>query len=214
MKNIILLSVLSLFIFSSCGGGDDGNSPQDLDGDGYSINDDCDDNNAAVNPGETEIPYNGIDDDCDPLTLDNDLDQDTYSNDVDCDDTEPDVYPGAPEIDNEIDDNCNGLIDEGLMDSDGDGIFDDIDNCIMLPNLQQSDIDGDGIGDLCDSDFITASNVGIGNLDPQTKFHLTDGELFVDKENGGIILRVDDSNCWRISVDTVGSVLTTRVDCP
>jgi len=38
-----------------------------------------------------EIPYNGIDDDCDPLTLDDDLDGDGLLYAVDCDDTTPDV---------------------------------------------------------------------------------------------------------------------------
>ena len=33
-------------------------------------------------------------------------------------------------------------------DQDGDGIFDDIDNCIETPNPDQADKDGDGIGDL------------------------------------------------------------------
>ena len=97
MKNIVFLSVLSFFIFSSCGGSDD-NTPQDSDGDGFSINDDCNDNDALVNPGATEIPYNGIDDDCNPLTLDDDLDQDTYNNDADCDDTDATVNPEATEI--------------------------------------------------------------------------------------------------------------------
>ncbi len=62
MKNIIFLLVLSLFLFTSCGGDDD-NSPQDSDVDGYSVNDDCDDNNAMVNPDAIEI-CNGIDDNC------------------------------------------------------------------------------------------------------------------------------------------------------
>lgn len=36
----------------------------DLDGDGYAAKDDCDDKNAAVNPGAYDIPENKIDDDC------------------------------------------------------------------------------------------------------------------------------------------------------
>ena len=40
-------------------------SGADLDGDGYTLaQGDCDDNNAAVHPGATEL-CNGIDDDCD-----------------------------------------------------------------------------------------------------------------------------------------------------
>ena len=141
MKNIVFLSVLSLFIFSSCGGSDD--SPQDLDGDGYSVNDDCNDNNAAVSPGATEIPYNGIDDDCDPLTLDADLDQDTYNIDVDCNDTDATINPGATEVCGDgIDNNCDGNVDEGCAIGDlieGGVVF------YIAPT--PTDLDGDGILD-------------------------------------------------------------------
>jgi len=39
-----------------------------------------------------------------------------------------------------------------FVDSDNDGITDDIDNCLSTPNPDQLDTDGDGSGDACDSD--------------------------------------------------------------
>jgi len=43
----------------------------------------------------------------------------------------------------------------GLIDSDGDGISDDQDNCPNTPNPDQTDSDGDGIGDVCEDDLTT-----------------------------------------------------------
>ena len=37
-------------------------------------------------------------------------------------------------------------------DTDQDGIYDDQDNCIEIPNENQIDIDNDGIGNSCDDD--------------------------------------------------------------
>lgn len=39
------------------------------------------------------------------------------------------------------------------VDSDGDGIADDDDNCIEIANTDQRDTDGDGIGNVCDPDL-------------------------------------------------------------
>jgi hypothetical protein len=104
-------------------------------------NTDCNDANAGINPGATEICSNNIDEDCDGLTDEGcnnftyyqDLDGDTYgnplvfisssnpvppigyvANNTDCNDNNSAINPGATEVCNNIDDNCNGLTDEGL----------------------------------------------------------------------------------------------------
>ena len=73
---------------------------------------------------EAEVPYNGLDDDCDPDTPDDDLDGDGYPLDEDCDDGDPSVSPAAEELCNGIDDDCDGVVDpevDWFADEDGDG---------------------------------------------------------------------------------------------
>ena len=105
-------------------------------------NTDCDDAEATVNPGQTEI-CNGVDDDCDG-TIDNgaadattwytDSDSDGYgtvgssvdacaapagyvADNTDCDDLTTSVNPGATEVCNLVDDDCDGTIDNGATDA-------------------------------------------------------------------------------------------------
>lgn len=60
-------------------------------------------------------------------------------------------YVAGPELSSDgIDENCDGVIDDGFADSDGDGIPDTRDNCPDVANPGQEDTDEDGVGDACD----------------------------------------------------------------
>ena len=96
---------------------------------------DCNDLNANIYPGATEI-CDGVDQDCDgdilegfadvnsngtPDCIESDLDGDGYAA-LDCDDNDAAIYPGAPETpDDGIDQDCNGADTVTcLIDGDGD----------------------------------------------------------------------------------------------
>jgi hypothetical protein len=61
-------AVIARFLACQDGSGD----ASDVDGDGFAWCNDCDDGNAAVNPGAAEICGNGIDDNCTGLATAND----------------------------------------------------------------------------------------------------------------------------------------------
>ena len=94
---------------------------EDVDGDGWSEPDDCDDDDPAINPDAEEI-CDSVDNDCNEL-IDDDADEDgdgSYACD-DCDDADPDNSPDGQELCDLADNNCDGEIDEGF-DADGDGV--------------------------------------------------------------------------------------------
>lgn len=88
----------------------------DQDGDGWTVQQgDCDDVDAAVNPGAQDV-CDGLDNNCDG-SIDNDVDGDNVLPCVlagvgdDCDNADPTVYPGAAQVCDGIDHNCDGQID-------------------------------------------------------------------------------------------------------
>ena len=124
---------------------------RDLDADGYAADVDCDDENADINPDQSEEPYNGLDDDCDEMTLDDDLDQDGFLLVDDCDDENADINPDqAEEPYNDLDDDCDEMTLDDDLDQDGFLLVDDCDDENADINPDQSEEPYNGLDDDCD----------------------------------------------------------------
>ena len=96
--------------------------PVDGDGDGWEPPEDCDDDDPGVNPAATEVPYNGIDEDCQDGDL-VDVDGDGHIGEEvggdDCADANVSIHPDAEEACGDSrDNNCNGAVDEGCTTKD------------------------------------------------------------------------------------------------
>lgn len=95
---------------------------------------DCDDTDAAIFPGSSETPYDGIDQDCDGADL-TDVDGDGWDASIvgggDCHDGDASVHPGATETADGVDQDCDGTVDEGTdaCDDDGDGYTENGGDC-------------------------------------------------------------------------------------
>jgi hypothetical protein len=127
---------------------------------------DCDDANASVSPGASEI-CDGLDNDCDEAT-DEDYDADGDGHAPigacdagdDCNDANPDVFPGASELCNDdLDNDCDGEKSECLFSGSydlGDATakrYADEANFDAGWKVEAGDFDGDGKEDLATSTY-------------------------------------------------------------
>ncbi len=202
---------------------DEGAPDADDDGDGFTdLEGDCDDDNDAVHPDAIEVE-NGIDDDCD-----NRVDEGTPAADDDgdgfceaelscvggaspgdCNDNSSAINPNAPETLDNIDNDCDGLVDEGTAayDDDGDGFNelqgdcndDPVDGPDIYPGQAEA---ADGVDNDCDGlideDFLAdADNDGwsvlAGDCDDTNLYTYPGAAEFADGQDNDCNGLIDDA---------------------
>ncbi|MBT3220944.1 MAG: hypothetical protein HN348_17810, partial [Proteobacteria bacterium] len=207
----------------------------DLDGDGYTTVDDCDDTDANVNPAADE-KCDTVDNNCDGKIDDStsidadswylDDDGDGYGDklgvavtacteptgyvldNTDCDDADADIYPGATEICDGLDNDCDTEIDEGLQSQTKDWYL---------------DADGDGYGD--PNELVQQCSPPPGYVDNFADCDDSDDSINPDAEetcdgvdedcDGTIDNDATDAETWYEDADAdgYGNIMSTTDDC-
>jgi hypothetical protein len=129
---------------------------------------DCDDSDAAFNPGATEDDCSDPTDyNCDGSVGFDDNDSDGFAACEECDDTDSSINPNAQEICDELDNDCDGAIDDSDSDVD-----------TSAGSIFYADGDGDGYGD--SSSTIEACAQPAGYVDNNTDCDDGDAETNPD----------------------------------
>jgi hypothetical protein len=159
-----------------------------------------DDTSAPLNDTGDDPVETGTEDDTGTPVLPTDIDGDGYTDDEDCDDANPAIYPGADEYCNDVDNDCDGVLDNDpvdprtwYIDADGDGFGDSADglaSCDPMEDRVSTSGDCDdaddrvhpdaletcnGVDDNCDGDAD-----GVGSVDATTWYADTDADGYGD----------------------------------
>lgn len=167
----------------------------DTDKDGI---DDAEDNCPQVaNPDQTDFDSDSQGDHCD-TDDDNDGDMDS----ADCKPLDVTIYSGANEVCDGVDNDCDGKLDDGFKNTDGDswgddcdadddndGLADQIDKCPLDAEAAQSDADDDGAGDECDVDD---DNDGVLDEGDNCALIFNTNQMDTDADKTGDVCDVDD----------------------
>ncbi|MEJ2267747.1 MAG: putative metal-binding motif-containing protein [Nanoarchaeota archaeon] len=189
---------------------------------GYATGD-CDDSSTSINPGETEIPCNGVDENCNVNDDEGtDSDGDNYKIDgglcgaIDCNDDDADIYPNAPELCDFKDNQCSGNSGYGTEDEGCSCVDLGGDVCLTTPEPGEicsgNEIIGDGsLSNCCDEECVaptpgTCSDCGNGlfNICDRTECHaiteecyFEDGPLFTCTQCSALSCKdyLDEADC-------------------
>ncbi|MEM6379186.1 MAG: hypothetical protein AAF705_13305 [Bacteroidota bacterium] len=57
-------------------------------------------------------------------------------------------------------------------------------------------------------------NVGVGTQRPQSRLHISSGDIYIEDVTSGVIMKAPNGNCWRMTVTNDGQPEFREITCP